>query len=128
MERKRAASNRTEDELQQILSLIEAMEKDFESGSIHYELDTKFHKEIAGATHNTILTHLLGSFFDLIRESIKFHREQMFVSRTDQIKILEHHRKVYEAIRDRDPERAQASMHEHLQFVVDEFRARIFNN
>ncbi|MGO8819743.1 MAG: FadR/GntR family transcriptional regulator [Desulfomonilaceae bacterium] len=124
---KRAASNRTEDELQQILSLIEGMEKDFETGSIHYELDVKFHKEIAGATHNTILTHLLGSFFDLIRESIKFHREQMFVSRADQIKILEHHRRVYEAIRDRDPERAQASMHEHLQFVIDEFRARIFN-
>ena len=54
-------SNRTEDELQQI-SLIKAMEKDFETGSIHYELDTKFHKEIAGATHNTILTHLVGSF------------------------------------------------------------------
>lgn len=124
---KRAASNRTEDELQQILSLIKAMEKDFETGSIHYELDAKFHKEIAGATHNTILTHLVGSFFDLISESIKFHREQMFVSRSDQIKILEHHRRVYEAIRDRDPERAQASMHEHLQFVIDEFRARIFN-
>ena len=65
------------DELKQILSLVEAMEKDFETGSIHYELDAKFHKEIAGATHNTILTHLIGSVLDLIRESIKFHREQM---------------------------------------------------
>ncbi len=121
---KRAAGNRTEDELQQILSLIEEMEKDFETGSIHYELDAKFHKEIAGATHNTILTHLIGSVFDLIRESIKFHREQMFTGRKDQEKILVHHRKVYEAIRDQDPERAEAAMYEHLQFVISEYRAR----
>ncbi len=123
---KRAASNRTEDELKQILALVEGMEKDFETGSIHYELDAKFHKEIAGATHNTILTHLIGSVFDLIRESIKFHREQMLVSRSDQEKIFEHHRKVYEAIRDQDPEKAEAAMHEHLQFVIGEYRARFF--
>jgi GntR family transcriptional repressor for pyruvate dehydrogenase complex len=121
---KRAASNRTKDELKEILSLVEEMEKDFETGSIHYELDAKFHKEIAGATHNTILTHLIGSVFDLIRESIKFHREQMFTGRKDQEKILVHHRKVYEAIRDQDPERAEAAMYEHLQFVIGEYRAR----
>ncbi|MGC8603480.1 MAG: FadR/GntR family transcriptional regulator [Desulfomonilaceae bacterium] len=125
---KRAASNRTEDELKQILALIEEMERDFESGSIHYELDAKFHKEIAGATHNTILTHIVGSVFDLIRESIKFHREQVFVSRRDQMKILEHHMKVYQAIREQNPERAEVAMYEHLQFVISEYRTRFFNN
>ena len=125
---KRAATNRTEDELQRILSLVEGMEKDFETGSIHYELDAKFHKEIAGATHNTILTHLVGSVFDLIRESIKFHREQMFVSRRDQEKILEHHRMVYDAIRDQDPTRAEAEMYKHLQYVIREYRTRFFND
>jgi len=125
---KRAATNRTEDELERILSLVEGMEKDFETGSIHYELDAKFHKEIAGATHNTILTHLVGSVFDLISESIKVHREQVFVSRRAQKKILEHHRKVYDAIREKDPRRAETEMYEHLQFVIGEYRTRFFNN
>ncbi|MGC8659179.1 MAG: FadR/GntR family transcriptional regulator [Desulfomonilaceae bacterium] len=125
---KRAAHNRTEDELKQILTLTEEMEKDFASGSIRYELDAKFHKEIAGATHNTILTHIVGSVFDLIRESIRFHREEIFVSRNDQRKILEHHKKIYEAIRDSDPERSEVSMHEHLQFVIREYRRRFFND
>lgn len=124
---KRAASNRTEDELKQILSLTEEMQKDFDAGSIRYELDAKFHKEIAGATHNTILTHIVGSVFDLIRESIRFHREEVFVSRRDQKKILEHHMKIYEAIRDRDSERSEGSMYEHLQFVIREYRRRFFN-
>jgi DNA-binding FadR family transcriptional regulator len=48
----------------------------------------------------------------------------MFTGRKDQEKILVHHRKVYEAIRDQDPERAEAAMYEHLQFVIGEYRAR----
>ena len=122
-----AAKHRTDAEAETIRGYLEEMERDFEKGQIRYDVDFKYHAEIAAATHNTIYLHLIDNIYHLINYSIKVHREEVFVSREDQEKILNHHRKVYEAIRRRDPDAAEAAMKEHLAFVVQEFKRKFFD-
>ena len=115
----------TDAEVARIRGYLEEMERDFEQGEIRFEIDFKFHTEIAAATHNTIFVHLIDSIYQLINYSIQVHREQVFVQREDQEKILNHHRAIFQAIEARDPDTAEAAMNEHLRFVVAEFKARL---
>lgn len=119
---RKAAINRSEDELARIRYYLEEMEHDFENGEIRYEIDFKFHTEVAAAAHNTIFLHLMSSIYQLIDYSIKIHREQMFVTRESQERILNHHLMIFKAIQNKDPDEAEAAMKEHLLFVVEEFR------
>ena len=119
---RKAAINRSEEELARIRYYLEEMEHDFENGEIRYEIDFKFHTEVAAAAHNTIFLHLMSSIYQLIDYSIKIHREQMFVTRESQERILNHHLRIFKAIQNKDPDEAEAAMKEHLLFVVEEFR------
>ena len=121
-----AARHRTEAELETMRGYLEEMERDFEKGQIRYDVDFKYHTEIAGATHNTIYLHLIDNIYSLINYSIKIHREEVFTGRGDQETILNHHRTVYNAIRDGNPDAAEAATKEHLAFVVREFKRKFF--
>ncbi len=121
-----AAKHRTEAELETIRGYLEEMERDFEKGQIRYDVDFKYHTEIAAATHNTIYLHIIDNIYHLVNYSIKVHREEVFTSRGDQERILNHHRKIFNAIAAGDPDAAEAAMKEHLAFVVREFKARFF--
>jgi GntR family transcriptional repressor for pyruvate dehydrogenase complex len=121
-----AARNRTDAELETIRGYLEEMERDFEKGQIRYDVDFKYHTEIASATHNTIYLHLIDNIYNLINYSIKIHHEEVFTGRDDQEKILNHHRNVFNAIRDRNPDAAEVAMKEHLAFVVQEFKKKFF--
>jgi GntR family transcriptional regulator, transcriptional repressor for pyruvate dehydrogenase complex len=123
---KEAARHRTDHELDTIRGYLEEMERDFEKGQIRYDVDFKYHTEIAAATHNTIYLHLIDTIYNLISYSIKVHREEVFTGRGDQETILNHHRNIYNAIRDRNPEAAETAMKEHLVFVVREFKRKFF--
>jgi GntR family transcriptional repressor for pyruvate dehydrogenase complex len=118
---RRAAQNRTEEELSRMSSYLEEMKDDFEKGRVRYEIDFKFHTEIVAAAHNTIFLHLMSSIYQLVSYSIQLHREKVFVTREDQQKILNHHLGVFKAIQEKDPEAAEARMRDHLTYVVEEF-------
>ena len=105
---------------------LEEMERDFEQGAIRYDVDFKYHTEIAAATHNTIYLHLIDNIYSLINYSIKIHHEEVFTGRDDQETILNHHRNIFNAIRDRNPDAAEGAMKEHLAFVVREFKRKFF--
>lgn len=122
---RKAAETRTDTEAEKMLAYLLEMEEDFRTYEIRPEIDVKFHMEIASATHNVIFTHLIGSVFQLITRTIKLAREKVFLDRDDQRLILQHHRSVYEAIRDRDPNRAESEMRNHLNFVINEFTTRL---
>lgn len=121
---RRAAKYRTDEEIERILGYLTEMEQDFEKGRIRPEVDFKFHTEIAAATHNTIFVHLIDSIYHLLNYSVKIHREQVFVTRKDQETILNHHRNIFRAIQDQDPDESESAMNEHLIFIVREFKKR----
>ncbi len=119
---RKAAENRTEEELKRMRYYLKEMQRDFEKGQIRYEIDFKFHTEVNAASHNMIFLHLMSSIYRLINYSVKIHREQMFLSRESQKKILDHHMRIFKGIQKKDPEAAEAAMKEHLLFVIEEFR------
>ncbi|MDQ7784980.1 MAG: FadR/GntR family transcriptional regulator [Desulfomonilaceae bacterium] len=121
---RQAAISRTDEEMERILGYLIEMEQDFEVGRIRPEVDFKFHTEIAAATHNTIFVHLMDSIYHLLNYSVKIHREEVFATRKGQETILNHHRKIYQAIRDKDPDAGESAMNEHLHFVVNEFKKK----
>lgn len=121
---RQAAEHRTQDELERIHGYLQEMEKDFERGRIRPDVDFKFHTEIAAATRNTIFVHLMDSIYSLVSYSVQVHREQVFVTPEDQETILNQHRKIFAAIRDREPIAAEAAMNEHLRFVVSQFKSK----
>jgi len=123
---RRAAENRTQDELQRMQNCLEEMERDLEKGRIRPEVDIQFHTEIAAAAHNTIFVHMLSSIHQLISYSIRLHREEVFLTRESQKKIFNHHLRVFKAIQKKDARVSEAAMNEHLQFVIKEFK-RKFN-
>ncbi len=125
---RKAAITRSDQEADQMLKYLLEMEQDFKAYEIRPEIDVKFHMEIASATHNVIFAHLIDSVFQLITRAIELAREKVFLDRDDQRLILQHHRSVYEAIRDRDPDRAEAAMRSHLNFVINEFTTRLVDS
>lgn len=121
---RRAAENRTNEELQRMKGFLEEMERDLEKGRIRPEVDFQFHTEIAAAAHNTIFLHVISSIYQLIGYSIRIHREEVFVSREAQQEIFNHHLRVFKAIQNQDPSVAETAMNEHLQFVIKEFKKK----
>jgi GntR family transcriptional regulator, transcriptional repressor for pyruvate dehydrogenase complex len=121
---RKAAKNRTSADLDQMHRCLEQMEDDFAKGINRFELDLMFHNAIASATHNVIYLHFINSVYGLINYSIKIHRERVLYGRQDQMRILKDHRKIYDAIGDRDPDAAEAAIKDHLGFVVREFKKR----
>jgi GntR family transcriptional repressor for pyruvate dehydrogenase complex len=124
---KQAAANRTDEELELMRGCLDEMERDFEKGATRFEVDLKFHTEIAAATHNVIYLHFINSIYSLINYSVRIHREQVLTGKEDQKRILDHHRKIFQAIRDRDPGAAEAAMKGHLLFVVREYKKRLLS-
>lgn len=119
---RKAAENRTPQEVDRIRRHLKEMENDFSEGRIRFEVDFRFHTEIAAATHNTIFLHLIDTIYQLIQYSIKVYREEVFVSRGDQKIILEHHQAIFQAIEKGDPRLAELAMGDHLLFVLAEYK------
>jgi GntR family transcriptional repressor for pyruvate dehydrogenase complex len=76
----------------------------------HLTHDVRFHRAVAAGANNTAVGALIemvsGLFFELRRSSIE-HAADLRES-------AEQHRRIYLAIRARDPEKARAAMTEHL--------------
>lgn len=97
------------------LAALEQAVRDLEENPADYMNDIKFHDALAIASHNMMLAatiHLVNSMIADIRVR--------FFGRPDyQRRSWESHLAIYEAVRDRDEERAKREMNRHLQIVED---------
>lgn len=75
--------------------------------------DVRFHRAVAAAGGNPVLLALVEMVSSLVYE-----QRRMTVERAHDLKeSAEMHRRIYQAIRDRDPERARAEMSRHLDLA-----------
>jgi GntR family transcriptional regulator, transcriptional repressor for pyruvate dehydrogenase complex len=72
--------------------------------------DVRFHRAIAVASHNPVLAALVEMVSALVYE----HRRLTVERARDLKESAEMHRRIYAAIRDRDPEQARREMSDHL--------------
>lgn len=103
-----AADRITRDQLERLESLFSFLPEDYDFAG-DADTDWKFHRGIAEASHNR---HLMDVVERLYAHSVrlKFLRP----SANPYAEVIEEYRAVLAALRDRDPDRAEAAMSQHI--------------
>ena len=112
-----AAQRALPEDLRRLEDIVENMERNLEAVKPSQDLDANFHIVIAQATHNVVWLHLMQSIFDAMKEFQRGVWRAVYLTKEDHRTLYIHHRAVYEAIRDRAPERARDAMLAHLTFA-----------
>jgi GntR family transcriptional regulator, galactonate operon transcriptional repressor len=105
-----AARNITDDGLARLRALLDAMVAHEDDPDQYLDLDLEFHMEICRATRNRILGQFMFSSrcWQSASRRITNQAPHALPRATDR------HRKIYEALAAREPERAEGVMREHL--------------
>src|SRR4029450_5586453 len=75
--------------------------------------DVQFHRAVAAGSLNPVLATLIDTVAELVYETRRLTVEHA----TDLRESAEMHRRIYQAIKARDPERARREMDEHLDLA-----------
>ncbi len=110
---KLVAQKGKDEDIQKIKFAIEKMEKSINMGGTGEEESLYFHKCIVDALNNPIL----NSIFELLREIHERGRRVVLNLPNRAQETLKEHRKIYEAIKDRNGNRAYQYMEQHLSRV-----------
>jgi len=112
-----AAQRALPEDLRKLEQIVLEMEHNLEGMKPSQDLDANFHVIIAQATHNVVWLHLMQSIFDAMKEFQRGVWRVVYQTEEDHRLLYRHHREVFEAIRDRDAERARDAMLAHLTFA-----------
>lgn len=104
-----AATRRTEDQVEAMEETLTTMERHRDDLFLCVEKDIEFHELMAQATGNRVFEMIHESIAELLSES---RRETMLRSGVN-LPVAEH-RRILDAIRDKDPQQAVAAMSAHL--------------
>lgn len=108
-----AAERATGDQLASISEEITGMYASMDDPQAFLVHDIRFHRAVAAASGNPILASLVEMVSALFYEQ----RRKMALHSRDLKEAADHHRSLYNALRQRDPERARQSMDEHLDLA-----------
>ncbi|MFD8306951.1 FadR/GntR family transcriptional regulator [Streptomyces sp. NPDC059690] len=99
-----AAQRRTDADVAALDAALEAMDQDA-SAAHAVEADLAFHRALLNATHNELLERM-----EMVIESGLAHRDRIVHSSPHSEDPVPAHRAVLDAVRDRDPDAAEAAM------------------
>ncbi len=113
-----AAERINREQLESLASTLKAMERENQKESAHEEADENFHRQIAEASGNSVLTATVEWLWNLRNESEisqLFHRRL----RDEGVKpIIEDHRAIHDALSNGNASAARKAMHKHLKRVI----------
>jgi GntR family transcriptional repressor for pyruvate dehydrogenase complex len=112
-----AAQRALPEDLRRLESIVLEMERNLQGLRPSQDLDAHFHIVIAQATHNIVWLHMMQSIFDAMKEFQQSVWRAVYLTQEDHRDLFLHHRAVFEAIRDRNPEKARDEMLTHLTFA-----------
>jgi len=108
-----AASRITEEFINAMQEAYETMETASDNADLFVEADLDFHLALAEATQNPLITALMDTIIGLLREQ----RKQTALVKGGLQRGQSHHKKILEAIIQRDPKAARLAMQHHLAQV-----------
>ncbi|MCF8012304.1 MAG: FadR family transcriptional regulator [Clostridiales bacterium] len=114
-----AAERCAPEQLKVIGDAVVKMEQDMNEGYLGEEADMKFHYSITEATCNSLLIKLMNSISDTMTRVLAAARHELYQDPNKPSQLLEEHRAIYAAIKDKDPAAARRAMLEHLVGVED---------
>lgn len=106
-----AAVDPSVEQTRDIWASIEELEESFASKSTFQSHDENFHKALAAAANNPLLTVFQASLVELLFSFISSIRW----SEEDKRNITLHHRKIAEQVERKDPREARKAMVEHIR-------------
>lgn len=112
-----AANSRNEEDLKLIEIALLKMRDAKEDEQSASSADTEFHWAITQATHNNLFIKLMDSVADTMSKTIQETRKVLLHSNHQIDELYVEHRRIYEAIKDKNPIKAQKYMYEHLERV-----------
>ena len=80
-------------------------------------LDAAFHLQIAEATHNVVLIHVMHGLHNLVQRSIEETYSTFEKHDADLSHLMAQHRRIYDAIQQHDPIAARNALLTHLTFI-----------
>ena len=114
-----AAQRRTDADLEQIVETIEDLKQALDAPTTEaLKPATGFNLAVAEAAHNEVLAGVMRPFIELMIERAPALYEQDEFRRWD----IQDHTRIYEAIRDGDPELAARRMREHIVAVGEQYK------
>ncbi|KIV51332.1 hypothetical protein AM501_10545 [Aneurinibacillus migulanus] len=114
-----AAERRTEEELSKIKEALTEMEQALSSGELGDQADWKFHYAVAAASHNQTLQTVMMSISEAVGRSLQTSRQELYRMKEVPKNLYKEHASIYEAIRERNGNRAETAMLYHLQGVEE---------
>jgi GntR family transcriptional repressor for pyruvate dehydrogenase complex len=120
-----AAQRATEDELKNMEKYLNEMRLAKERGEIGHLSDANFHFTISHATHNVMLIHLMKNLFYWIEKVSYEVRSRMYTNPESHADLFNQHTNIFNAIIERNPEKAYNAMLTHMEYIVRELN-RIF--
>lgn len=117
-----AARRACPEEIERLQEIIKEMEIELEEGRLGEETDVRFHLTIAEACHNSVLSRLMYTVSDTIRQALRSSRQRLYQTPGNAEKLYTQHKAIYEAIASRDARGARRAMTEHLKFVTRELK------
>lgn len=109
-----AALHHTEKDMEAMKKVLLEMEEAIGNGELGEQADYDFHLAIVKASQNKMLTSLLSSVSDIMAETIRETRRLVLFSEGRDERLLQEHRKIFEAIQAKNPNEARKNMVEHL--------------
>ena len=84
-----------------------------------YELDSLFHEQLYEAGGSRILNHILSDFHDYV----KMVRKVTISASGRSVTSTEEHRAIFEAIKEKDPDKAEALAKKHVKHTIESIQA-----
>lgn len=120
-----AALRASESDLIAIKKSLEEMEEDLRDNDlISTSSDTAFHMAVTFATKNPVLIHLTRNFYDFLFVGIKKNLSHIGENKVAYSDVLAHHQDIFKYIKQREPEKAQKAMRNHILYVQEFFEKR----
>jgi GntR family transcriptional repressor for pyruvate dehydrogenase complex len=113
-----AAVTATEEDFEEMEEILRKIERAATKNQPMYSLTPQFHVAVARATHNKVLEKIVSSF-NLLMASGGALIERENVGSQYRREEYESHRRLFEALRTRDPEKAQHEMEHHVGATND---------
>lgn len=111
-----AAQNATAEDIAALEIILMELEECMARRQDYAEKDSQFHAQIAGCSHNLVMTNLVP----VITNGVRVFAGS--VQETEYENTRQSHRRIFEAIRDRRPVDAQQAMYFHLMFNDNRYR------
>jgi GntR family transcriptional repressor for pyruvate dehydrogenase complex len=118
----RLAAIRAEaEDIEEIERILEKMEAPDLSHDLFVQYDTDFHVALAKAAKNKILLMFMVAVKEVHNRVVNYSElhDHLFPA------AREYHRKILEAVKDKDPDRAAEMMAEHLEYFEEHFRNHV---